>query len=73
MSIIILHPVMLVLLIFRFNYGQTEGLEQPGDSTPALNAMAILPRLMPWRYVTDVRKVNVLHREINCNKNASFI
>ena len=41
MSIIILHPVRLVYLIFRINYSLTEGLKHLGGGTPALNAMAI--------------------------------
>ena len=40
-SIIILHLIRLVFLIFRINYCLTEGLEQPGGGTPTLNVMAV--------------------------------
>ena len=40
-SIVSLHPIRLVFLIFRTNYYVMEVFEQPGSGTPALNAMAI--------------------------------
>ena len=39
-SIIILHQIMLVFLIFR-TFCLTEVLEKPGGETPALNVMVI--------------------------------
>ena len=41
MFIVVKRPVRLVFLIFRINYCLTEGLEQPGRGTPALNVIAI--------------------------------
>ena len=41
MSIIIIHLIRLVFLIFRIKYCLTDVLEQPGGGTPVLNVMAI--------------------------------
>ena len=40
-SIIILHPIALVFLIFGTKYCLTEVFEQPRGETPAFNVMAI--------------------------------
>ena len=40
-SIIVLHPVRLIFLIFRIKYCLTEVLEQPGGGTPAPIVMTI--------------------------------
>ena len=41
-TIIILHPIKLVFLIFRIKYGLTEVLEQPGGGTSVLNVIQIM-------------------------------
>ena len=46
-SIIILHPIRLVFLIFKIKYCSTEVLEQPRGGTPALNIMRIRDQRLP--------------------------
>ena len=41
LSIIILHPVWLVFIIFKIKYCLTEVLEQPGGGSHAFNVMVI--------------------------------
>ena len=81
---IILHQNRLVFLISEIKYCLTEVLEQQRGGTPALNVMAIRDQchanvskqrtLLADADVAPITKlVNVFHREMNCNKNASFI
>ena len=58
-SIIILHPIRLVFLIFKIKYCLTEVLEQPGGVTSTHNVMVICDQrhpkvskqrtLLPWK------------------------
>ena len=41
LSIIILHPIWLVFIIFKIKYCLTEVLEQPGGGSRAFNVMVI--------------------------------
>ena len=41
LSIIILHPIWLVFIIFKIKYCLTEVLEQPGGGSRAFNVMMI--------------------------------
>ena len=83
--IIILYQIRLVFLLFEIKYCLTEVLEQPGGGTPALNVIAIRDqrhanvskkrtlRCSISRLGPDLITGKCFHREMNCNKNASFI
>ena len=78
--IIIQYQIRLVFLISEIKYCLTEVLEPPGCGTPALNVMAKQRTLFadadvaPHHGSAPITKlVNVFHREMNCNKNDSFI
>ena len=89
MSIIIKHQTGQVFRIFRIKSYLTEVLEQPRGGTHVLNvaicdqrhsnvskqrtSLADVDVALPQGVVQITRLVNIFHREINCNKNASFI
>ena len=58
-SIIILHPIRKVFLIFRIKYCLTEVLEEPGGGTPALNVMAIRDHANVSKQITLFADVEV--------------
>ena len=89
-SVIILHPIRLVFLLFRIKYCPTEVLEQLEGRNLMLNVVAIhdqrhtnVSKQRTLLADVDIAPphgmdlitwlVNVLHPEMNCNKNAAFI